>query len=263
MELVKESDEQFLAAWGYFARAMGNPLLEAREGVSAVCGQVPFPFFNFVFLLEEPADRRALERAIGSGLEIGNGLGLPWMFCVGHHAVPGDKFSEAVELLGEAGMAAAMELTGMVADDLAPASRDAAGELELVRVSGDPERRAVSDINCTAYGIPLEAGHGIMDREAIFVAPGNAVVGRVGGDAVACSATFPVDGRLYVACVATMPERQRRGYAEAAMRRSLELAAAETGLRRTVLHATNAGRPVYERMGYEAVAGYTVFAAEH
>jgi GNAT superfamily N-acetyltransferase len=59
--------------------------------------------------------------------------------------------------------------------------------------------------------------------------------------------------------VATDPRHQRRGYGEAAMRRSLEVAAERHGERPTFLHATGAGRPLYERMGYSAVATQTAF----
>jgi predicted GNAT family acetyltransferase len=68
-----------------------------------------------------------------------------------------------------------------------------------------------------------------------------------------------VDGHRYVALVATDPGQQRRGYAEAAMRRALELSAGVHGERPTVLHATDAGRPIYQRMGYAAISTHTIF----
>ena len=57
----------------------------------------------------------------------------------------------------------------------------------------------------------------------------------------------------YVALVATHPKAQRKGYAEAAMRDVLERSLAAGLDRRTYLHATAAGRPVYERMGYKVI----------
>jgi hypothetical protein len=43
------------------------------------------------------------------------------------------------------------------------------------------------------------------------------------------------------------------------MRHALDVAAATYGEKPTFLHATDAGRPVYERMGYEPVAAHTAF----
>jgi hypothetical protein len=43
------------------------------------------------------------------------------------------------------------------------------------------------------------------------------------------------------------------------MRRALAAAAAAHGPTPTVLHATAAGRPVYERMGYRTISNHTVF----
>ena len=68
-----------------------------------------------------------------------------------------------------------------------------------------------------------------------------------------------VDGYRYVALVATAPAHRRRGYADAVMRHALEAAASAYGERPTVLHATDAGRPVYERMGYTPISTHTLY----
>ena len=66
-------------------------------------------------------------------------------------------------------------------------------------------------------------------------------------------------GYRYVALVATDPAFQKRGFAEAAMRHALTVASERFGERPTFLHATDAGRPIYARMGYETVATHTCF----
>jgi hypothetical protein len=60
-----------------------------------------------------------------------------------------------------------------------------------------------------------------------------------------------------VMCVATLPAYQRRGYADAAIRFSLGEMSRRTGITRTTLHATEAGRPTYLRMGYHDTAVFT------
>ena len=59
--------------------------------------------------------------------------------------------------------------------------------------------------------------------------------------------------------VATDPAQNRRGYAEAAMRHALQAAAEAHGELPSVLHATEAGRPLYERMGYATLSRHTFF----
>jgi GNAT superfamily N-acetyltransferase len=68
-----------------------------------------------------------------------------------------------------------------------------------------------------------------------------------------------VDGFRYVAMVATEPAYQRRGFGDAVMRHALGLAADVHGEVPTTLHATPAGRPIYERMGYVPLAEHTLF----
>ena len=67
------------------------------------------------------------------------------------------------------------------------------------------------------------------------------------------------DECLYAALVATVPEARGKGYADATLRRSLHRAHEATGFTRTILHATEAGYPVYKRLGYRVAAGFTCY----
>jgi predicted GNAT family acetyltransferase len=59
--------------------------------------------------------------------------------------------------------------------------------------------------------------------------------------------------------VATAPDHQRRGYADAAMRQALTHAREAHGAAPTMLHATDAGKPVYERMGYRSISTHLLY----
>jgi GNAT superfamily N-acetyltransferase len=68
---------------------------------------------------------------------------------------------------------------------------------------------------------------------------------------------------VYVGLVATHPDHQRKGYAEAVMRRSIEEGQAGFGLTRTTLHASEAGRPLYEAMGYDVGPRFNLVVEPH
>ena len=70
------------------------------------------------------------------------------------------------------------------------------------------------------------------------------------GRPVSGAATFAVEDWLYLHMVATAPDVQRRGYAETLVSHSLGEAMRATGVRKVVLHASAAGMPLYQRMGF-------------
>jgi predicted GNAT family acetyltransferase len=79
-------------------------------------------------------------------------------------------------------------------------------------------------------------------------------LGLEDGVPVSAAAMVQTNDCLFLALVATAPEAQRRGFAEATVRKALFEGAKATGLTRSVLHATPAGAPVYERIGYRKVS---------
>ena len=148
-------------------------------------------------------------------------------------------------------------MTGMEAQRIAPPAR-VPEDLELSIPRHAADCAAVLEINSAAYAMDLAAAQPLMADEA-FWADHFPVVGVAGGRPVSTAAVLMVDGVRYVALVATEPGQQRRGFADAAMRRALEAAAQVHGDLPTVLHATDAGRPIYARMGYTPTSTQTVF----
>ena len=80
------------------------------------------------------------------------------------------------------------------------------------------------------------------------------------GEPVTSAAALPVDGTVYIALVATMPDAHGKGYAEAVMRQAIRPGQQAMGVTRTTLHATDMGRPVYQAMGYAPSARFAVLA---
>jgi GNAT superfamily N-acetyltransferase len=130
--------------------------------------------------------------------------------------------------------------------------------LPITVSDADAECAALVDINSAAYEMDLEPAKAVLGKQT-FWNDHVAVLGSVDGAPVSGAAVLMVDGCRYVALVATAPAHRRRGYAEAVMRRALDVAASAHGECPTVLHATDAGRPIYARMGYAPISTHTLY----
>ena len=127
--------------------------------------------------------------------------------------------------------------------------------LEIRHATDDEAVRHIADINAVAYDSPLEVARQSA-IPALFQGDSRGYVGFVDGKAVPVASVMRVDGIAYVAYVATLEEHRKRGYAEAVIRHGLAEALELWGLERTVLHASDAGHPVYLRMGYRDVTRF-------
>lgn len=183
------------------------------------------------------------------------GRDVPRLVVVTHEGLEPDV--DATPALDAAGLMPLMPLTFMLVNRVDPPAAVPAG-LELAVPEDEVGLAAAIDINAIAYGMDLEAGKPLLSRTT-FWKNHVPVVGRTNGAPACCAAVLAVDNYRYVALVATDPAHQRRGFAGAAMRHALDIASRTQGDRPTVLHATEAGRPVYERMGYETISNHTLF----
>ncbi len=223
---------------------------EVGRGGANVFSGLPIAFFNVALLTGRGLSSDALTACAERACAFASGYDVPWLFVVTHEALePG---VDAASLLDRCGLGPMMPLTGMLANAVAPPASLPDG-LRLARAQDDVACSAVLDVNALAYGMDLDAGKELIGKGS-FWAEHFPVLGYADERPACSAAVMMVDGYRYVALVATDPAQQRRGYAEAAMRRALELSAGVHGERPTVLHATEAGRPIYQRMGYEPIS---------
>ena len=112
-------------------------------------------------------------------------------------------------------------------------------------------------INAHAYGMPPELFECVCNMH-LWHDDSLAFVGYADGRAVTSAAALPVDGTVYIALVATMPDAHGKGYAEAVMRQAITAGQQSMGVARATLHATDMGRPVYQAMGFAPSARFAV-----
>jgi len=263
-DAVALSISQFLDAWRIFGRACPGSRMESAAGVEYVFTGLPIPFFNVALPTGGPLSASALETAARGAVQWASTVGgrgtsdsgkVPWLFIVTHEAL--DAGVDAAAVLEPCGLVPLLPLTGMAARRIAPVAAVPAG-LQLEVPEDDGGCGAAIDVNSAAYGMDLAAARPSFGRGS-FWADHLLVLGRSAGAPVTSAAVMLAGGHRYVALVATQPGYQKRGFAEAAMRHALSEAAGKFGERPSFLHASDAGRPIYARMGFETVATHTCF----
>lgn len=246
---------QFSQAWQFMAAGSPGYTRNVEAGIDYIFSGLPIGFFNVALLAGRRISADALTSHGQAACAWASAWNVPWLLVVTHEALePG---VDATAALDGCGLAPMMPLTGMVAQRISPPSRVPEG-LNLTVPHEDEGCAALIDLNSLAYGMSLDAGKPVIGTRS-FWKDHVPVVGWTGGKPVSGAAVMMVDGYRYVALVATDPAHQRRGYAEAAMRRALEVAAERHGAVPSFLHATDAGRPIYARMGYAPVTAHTIF----
>jgi len=252
---VALSISQFLDAWRIFGNACAGSHVENAAGVAYVFTGLPIPFFNIAVPTLGPLSAPALETTARGAMQWASDKNAPWLFVVTNDNLePG---VDAPSVLAPCGLLPLLPLTGMVASRIAPVASVPSG-LQLELPEDDAGCGDAIDVNSAAYGMDLTACKGAYGRGS-FWADHLLVLGRAGGSPATSAAVMLAGGHRYVALVATQPGQQKKGFAEAAMRYALSSAAEKFGERPSFLHATEAGRPIYARMGYEAVATHTCF----
>ncbi|KUN05991.1 acetyltransferase [Streptomyces yokosukanensis] len=246
-----ESMEQLAVGW----RAMvldrdGEADVRDLPGIAVRWADCRFPFWNCLTLTEVDADAALVEERLNQAADIMRAKrhpGFLWLF----DDLFGAEARTAVRTAAEkAGLEYAFPGTGM-AGDILPLPEPSHPDLTFARVRTEEQLQAYADLNSRAYGFPLEAGRDGLLGSTLWKDGVHAYLGVREGVPVACAATVETAGRLFVVLVATAPEWQRRGYAEAVTRKALYEGARATGLTRATLHATEAGAPVYPRIGFE------------
>jgi GNAT superfamily N-acetyltransferase len=244
-----ESMEQFASMWKVFVGECSNAIIEDRPGLSLRWNDSLFPFWHAVFLTEPIHSSEQLRASVHEAalyMTLKNRLGLLWI-CDDY--LSGAARTSLRSAAAEEGLELALTATGM-AGDILPLSVPPHPALRIERVTDVEQLTAYVDINCEAYGFPVEWGRSAFAASKLWKDVFYTYLGYEGNRPVSAASAVVNDGIIFLALVATRPDAQRKGYAEAVVRHALQAAHEGSGLTRTVLHATDAGSPVYRRIGY-------------
>ena len=215
------------------------------------------PVFNQAIVAEPVETASELDDIVITSETYAGERNVPWVVAVFEDCLSEPVLKALPQTMEDRGYERMFVFTGMAANSLiAPATP--AG-LSYRRVTTPEDGEIVGDINCNAYGMPIEWGRDFFSHP-IVNGRDYMYLGMVGGQPLSTATVTPVAGRLYVSFVATDPAHHRKGYAGAVMYTALQEAIRETGITRTLLHASEAGYKVYERMGYHPINRASIWA---
>jgi len=242
-EQAEAHDANFVAAITLLADLSRSGSKAAFGDVATALTGIPAPFFNAGWALGA-----ADQRDIGAAVDHLRASGLPFTL-----HVPSDRPVAA----------AAARAIGLVEGGRLPCFALAPGPippappaLEIVRVGP----RAWDDFvgaTATSFGMPIEMVHALYPPAMLDDSRVRAFLGSVDGSAVATSVAIRTGATLGVYSIGTVPEARGRGYGSALTWHLMR--DADPGWEVAVLQASEMGRPVYERMGFQLVREFVEF----
>jgi GNAT superfamily N-acetyltransferase len=239
--MIRDTKKVLMAAWKEFAEAFPASFPARHAEMDIYCGGIAVPLFNLAYPKTDDVIRPAeLERLMNEFGEI-----------LATRGLPGLLFVRAEQVEAGMGMEPMIRMPGMVAGELNPAKREV--EDADIREIADLQMAAdIARLNVEAHGMSAEDAEAMSCME-LWRAPKHGFLLYVDGAAVAGGSVMFVEGVSYVGWMATREGFRGRGYAEAILRHMDAFMKRTYGVTESVLHATEMGQPLYERVGFRAV----------
>jgi GNAT superfamily N-acetyltransferase len=246
---LAESLHQFVTIWKLIGRPFPRVDQMDRPGLAITWPGTHFPFYNALFLTEQLTDAQVLEDRVqaAAGYMRARPNGGLFVLCLDN--VSGAAKKSLPTILAEAEFVQAIPMTGM-AGDILPMEAPGHRALRFEPILDDATIEDFAQINCISYDVPVETSVSLVKEHTLWHEHAYGFVAYRGDKPVSTATAIINEGCLFLFLVATMPEARCKGYGEAVVRHALQTAHKATGISRTVLHATEAGYPLYLRLGY-------------
>jgi GNAT superfamily N-acetyltransferase len=232
---VEDNLMAFFAAVGEGALFRRDP----ADDVVALRSDVAFPNFNAVTAARFGVDPAVRAEAL-AGSYIADGL--PWMWWLTPSTTP-------------AGLEAVLEGRGLEREDVPGMYADLATPPTVPPVAGltveaSDDADSIVDVVLSGFDMPELVRAPMAAIMGDF--PAINVLAHLDGRPVACGTAYLAGATAGLYNIATLEEARGRGVGYAVTAILMQLAR-RAGAAHAVLHATEAGRPVYERAGFVKV----------
>ncbi len=251
---ASSSARQFADAFQIISGTLPDAEVRNLGPLRPAYAATPLPFFNYFFLdkpcpIEEFRDCLSTIKSITEDREPSWLLVLPEDSLTPYH----QDSLEAREITP------LFEVTGLQASALPAPEKSLPEDLDF---SAKWTRQEIGDftmINMLANEMPLELGEASVTSYFLLDPRCFPVVAYREGQPVSACLAILLSDCIYLAWIATTPDQQNQGYAEATIRESIRRAAASSGHEAISLHAAEPERPLLKRLGLSPVAQFTAY----
>jgi ribosomal protein S18 acetylase RimI-like enzyme len=234
--LYRAVEENLRVAMRCYARVSERGEARDYPGLSVASCGLNCAVFNSA-MLSRPVEQRDFVQAVTLADVHFRQRGLGWTFWLCRDLVPAPLQKEATLMFRNSGM-------------------------EFRAVIDETTRLNFAYLSSVIFSLPFDTSQKIYGSSTLWNGPMTGWVAYLNGRPV-CIVTVVIGGGvLGVYSVGTLPEYQRRGFAETAMRYALARASEATGLHVSVLQSTAQGMNLYARMGYRVVTRFGVYLNE-
>lgn len=214
----------------------------------------PLPFFNY-FFFDKACPLEEFREHLSAIREITQDREPSWLL-----VAPKDTFTPYhKDALEAREITPLFEVTGLQATTVPPPEKQLPEDLEF---NAKWTRKEIGDftmINMLANEMPLELGEASVTSYFLLDPRCFPVVAYREGQPVSACLAILLSDCIYLAWIATTPDQQNQGYAEATIREAIRRAAASSGHEAISLHAAEPDRPLMKRLGLSPVAQFAAY----
>jgi GNAT superfamily N-acetyltransferase len=261
MREFKLVDENLRGAMRFFGQATGTGEIGAFDGVQLVYSGLDYGVFNIGFLDRRVAPDRDLASILADCSRYYRQRNVRWSFWTCDDLLDPATRRSSREIFAAAGLRPISHAPGMKASSMPPPTRSLPA-IECRAVCDAFTRSAFGELTAVCFDIPFAVARAVYEPEQAWKGDYRGFVGLAAGEPVSIVALVRCAGVVGVYSLGTLPDHRRHGYGEALLRAAVAQMLGDAHNEPLVLESTEAGYPLYRRLGFKDVTKFTVYLAK-